>query len=115
VSRIDGASLANQETRDASEEQIRSAHLVAELLDEINQCPEKFANANWTSEFIEHATNTLFNGKLARLAKYLGNKRILNNCRYLRRPISLPLLTTIAGRCGCKISDVVLRQRVKIN
>ncbi|WP_243751264.1 hypothetical protein [Paraburkholderia sp. BL10I2N1] len=115
MSRIDGTSLANQETRKASEEQIRSAHLVTELLDEIHQCPEKFANANRTSEFIQHAANTLFDGKLARLAKYLGNKHVIDQCcRYRRRQMSLPMLTTIADRCGCKISDVVLGNNLKL-
>jgi hypothetical protein len=114
VSRIDGTSLANQETRKATEKQMRSAQLVAELLDEVHQCPEKFLNAYRTKEFIQHAADTLFNGNIARLAKYLGNQAALDNCCARGRQISLPMLTTIADRCGCKISDVLLKSDMKL-
>ncbi|MEX3932032.1 hypothetical protein AB4Y32_09505 [Paraburkholderia phymatum] len=96
--------------------EVRSAHLVAELLDEIHQRPEKFANGCRTSEFIQHAANTLFDGNLSRLAKYLGNVSVIENCcRDRHRKISLPMLTTIADRCDCKISDVVLGNDLKLH
>ena len=108
VSRIDGSSLANQPTRMASEEQVRSAHLVAELLDDIHQCPDKFTNGNRTSEFIQHAASTLFDGNRSQLAKYLGNIKAIQNIRSRNRTMSLPMLTIVADRCGCKICDVIL-------
>jgi hypothetical protein len=114
LSRIDGASLANHETREANEEQVRSARLVAELLDKIHQCPEPFANGSWTGEFIQHSANTLFDGNIFRLAKHLGVPRTLVvDWRTGQRP-SLPMLTIIANRCGCAISDVLLGNNVML-
>ncbi|WP_227245430.1 TniQ family protein [Paraburkholderia caribensis] len=42
VSRIDGTSLSKQKTRKANEWQIRSAHLVVDLLDDMHRCPKNF-------------------------------------------------------------------------
>ncbi|MGF6786949.1 hypothetical protein OKW27_001262 [Paraburkholderia sp. 35.1] len=114
LSRLDGSSLANRKTRMASAEQIRSACLIAELLDDIHQRPEVFAHGGLTGKFLQHAANTLFGGDVPKLANHLdvqaGN---IANWFSGTRP-SLPHLANIAIRCGCNISDVLLGNDAKL-
>jgi transcriptional regulator with XRE-family HTH domain len=98
----------------ASAEQIRSARLIAELLDDVHQRPELFAHSGSTGKFLQHASNTLFDGELTKLAKHLGVQagNISNWCSGTRP--SLPHLANIANRCGCNISDVLLGNDVTL-
>ncbi|WP_321927389.1 TniQ family protein [Paraburkholderia guartelaensis] len=75
LSRIDGTSLANRKARPASDQQIRTARLIAELLDDIHQRPEMFTIGASTGTFLQHAANTLFGGNISRLANHLGVPR----------------------------------------
>ncbi|MPW10125.1 hypothetical protein GCT19_31570 [Paraburkholderia sp. CNPSo 3155] len=114
LSRIDGSSLANHETRKARKEQVRSAHLVAQLLDEIHQFPEAFSNCSRIGEFMQHAVNTLCDGSGRRLARYLGVYHGRVDSWLSGQRASLPILTIIANRCDCKISDILLGKNVKL-
>jgi hypothetical protein len=88
--------------------------LIAELLDDIHRRPELFARGSLTTKFLQHAANTLFDGQMPELAKHLGvsSGQLLGWCSGTLP--SLPHLANIANRCGCKISDVLLGNEVKL-
>lgn len=63
---------------------------------------------------MQHAAITLFDGSFYRLARHLGvNAGLVRHWLYGQR-VSLPMLTTIADCCGCKISDILLGKHVKL-
>jgi hypothetical protein len=72
ISRLDGSSLSETSAARANNEQITSARLVAELLDDVHHHPDAFANSNSPSKFLQYAIRMLFNGKGALLANHLG-------------------------------------------
>ena len=114
ISPLDGTSLANHRTNAASAEQIRSARLIAQLLDDIHRHPELFEGGSSTTKFFQHAANTLFDGQMSELAKHLGiSTGQLSGWRSGTQP-SLPRLANIASRCGCTISNVLLGNEVKL-
>lgn len=92
---------------------MQSARLVAELLDDIHQHPDAFANKNPPSEFLQHAKSTLFEGQNKRLANHLGisNAEVSVWCSGKIYP-SLPRLLLIANCCGCCVSDILLGNKV---
>lgn len=115
LSRLDGSSLANHATREASEMQVKSARLVAELLDDIHQHPYAFENGDSPAEFLRHAINTMYDGRALRLANHLGvdNVAVYGWCSGRISP-SLPRLVLIAYCCGCAVSDVILGNKVML-
>lgn len=113
LSRLDGASLANYPPRTSTAEQAQSARLVAELLADVHQHPDAFANCAPPSKFLMHAANTLFEGRIGRLAKHIGiaDAQVYNWCFGDRHP-SFPHLVRLAQCFDCGISDVLLGNRV---
>jgi hypothetical protein len=75
---------------------VQVARLVAELLDDIHQYPDAFAKGGSPSKFLQYAVNTLFGGRVQRLASHLGiaYTELYNWCYDKKRPVSS------AGTCS---------------
>lgn len=115
ISRLDGSSLSESSAGRANGEQITSARLVAELLDDVHQHPQVFADRSSPSTFLQYAVSTLFNGKAAQFANHLGiNRSELHGWTTGKIRPSLPRLVLIAYCCGCGVSDVLLGNRVML-
>jgi transcriptional regulator with XRE-family HTH domain len=115
ISRIDGSSLSSAPSSRASAEQIMSARLVAELLDDVHHNADVFTNCHPSGTFLRYAINTLFDGKAEYLAKHLGvNKSELHGWTTGKIRPSLPRLVLIAYCCGCGVSDALLGNKVKL-
>ncbi|TCG03061.1 hypothetical protein BZM27_51280 [Paraburkholderia steynii] len=119
LSRVDATSLASHVVRCASEEQVQSAGLVAELLDDVHQYPDAFANGGAPGDFLQHAISTLFDGDAEKFADHVGiDMASLCNWRYYWRSKNiypcLPRLLRLAYCCGCAISDVILGNKVML-
>lgn len=99
----------------AAEQQIKSANLVAQLLDAIHHDSARFRGYCSADAFLRHAVDTLFNGIAENLAKHLGvSKSELHGWMTSKNCPSLSRLTLIAFCCGCGISDVLLGNRIRL-
>ncbi|MEX3929154.1 TniQ family protein [Paraburkholderia sp. BR10936] len=114
ISRLDGSSLANHEVRQASSQQVQKARLIADLLDEIHEDPEAFANGAPICEFLQHAAITLFDGKISKLFSYLRCGKLFYRWKHGVTKPSLPLVARIASAFDCNISDILLGRKVPL-
>jgi hypothetical protein len=115
ISRIDGSSLSSAPTGRANDEQIVSARLVADLLDDVHHHPDVFINCRSSGTFLRYAIKTLFDGRAEHLAKHIGvNKSELHGWTTGKIRPSLPRLVLIAYCCGCGVSAVLLGNKVKL-
>ncbi|MEX3856489.1 TniQ family protein [Paraburkholderia sp. BR10923] len=114
ISRLDGGSLANHKARQASDQQVRMARLIADLLDDIHEDPEAFANGAPISEFLQHAAITLFEGKISKLFSHLRCPKSFYKLKYGATRPSLPLVAHIASTFDCDISDILLGRKVPL-
>ncbi|MBB5400529.1 TniQ family protein [Paraburkholderia youngii] len=115
VSRLDGSSLAGEETGPATCEQSRMARMAADLLDDVHHHPDVFAGNCNPAPFLRFATDTLFGGVAMNFAQHLGvGKGELSNWMNGNVRPSLPRLLLIAYCCGCAVSDVILGNKVML-
>ncbi|WP_227245427.1 TniQ family protein [Paraburkholderia caribensis] len=108
ISRIDGSSLANAESKSASKHEIETARLVAELIDDLKV---KRHEISLTAEFLRGAVSQLFGGNSAALALHLGvSKSQVHGWAHEGILPSLSCVARIAIAFDCSISDVITGQ-----
>jgi hypothetical protein len=99
----------------ATEQQVQSARLVAQLLDDVHRFPTLLLKCRSAGTFLQHAVDTLFDGKSAHFAKHLGIcKSELHGWMNSKNRPTLARLTLIAFCCGCDISDVLRGNKVRL-
>jgi hypothetical protein len=100
----------------ASDYEVESARLIAELLDDAVVFPNAGYSASAQSAFLTHAVDTLFNGKSARFAAHLlVNKSQVHGWVKGQVRMSLPRLALVAYCCGCAIADILLGNKVMLS
>ncbi|MGT2469325.1 TniQ family protein [Paraburkholderia terrae] len=100
----------------ASDYEVESARLIAELLDDAVVFPDAGYSASAQSAFLTHAVDTLFNGKSARFAAHLRvNKSQVHGWVKGQIRMSLPRLALVAYCCGCAIADILLGNKVMLS
>ncbi len=100
----------------ASDYEVESARLVAELLDDAVIFPKTGYSASAQSAFLKHAINTLFKGKSAYFAAHLHvGKSQMHGWASGQIRMSLPRLALTAFCCGCAIADILLGNRVMLS
>ncbi|CAB3704192.1 hypothetical protein LMG22037_03673 [Paraburkholderia phenoliruptrix] len=100
----------------ASEYEIESARLIAELLDDAIFFPGLSYVPSAQSAFLVHAIDALFAGKSAHFAAHLrvGKSQVHAWVKGKVR-MSLPRLALTAYCCGCAIADILLGNRVMLS
>jgi len=100
----------------ASDYEVESARLIAELLDDALVFPDGGYSATAQSAFLTHAVDTLFNGKSARFAAHLRvSKSQVHGWVKGQIRMSLPRLSLAAYCCGCAIADILLGNKVMLS
>lgn len=100
----------------ASDYEVESARLIAELLDDAVVFPDAGYSASAQSAFLTHAVDTLFSGKFAHFAAHLRvNKSQVHGWVKGQIRMSLPRLVLVAYCCGCAIADILLGNRVMLS
>lgn len=100
----------------ASDYEVASARLIAELLDDSVVFPDAGYSASAQSAFLTHAVDTLFNGKSARFAVHLRvNKSQVHGWVKGKFQMCLPRLALVAYCCGCAIADILLGNKVMLS
>lgn len=113
VSRIDGTSLSKCTSKKASQYEIAVANLVCELLEDISRVSTQ--KASLVSGFLTHASDSLFSGNSAALARYLGlSKSQIHGWMYDGIMASLPGVIRIAYAFECTIADVLLGNKTRL-
>jgi len=92
------------------------ARLIADLLDDAIVLSDIGHSESAQSEFLRHASNTLFDGKSAHFAAYLGiGKSLMHEWMHGGATMSLHRLALIAYCCGCAITDIVSGNKVVLS
>ncbi|MDR6202134.1 TniQ family protein [Paraburkholderia graminis] len=100
----------------ASDYEVESARLIAELLDDAVVFPSAGYSASAQSAFLTHAIDTLFNGRSASFAAHLRvNKSQVHGWVKGQVRMSLPRLALAAYCCGCAIADILLGNKVMLS
>ncbi|ACD18262.1 TniQ family protein [Paraburkholderia phytofirmans] len=109
-------SLKSAASIPASDYEVASAQLIAELLDDAAVFPNAGYTASAQSAFLAHAVDTLFNGKSAYLAAHLrvGKSQVHGWVKGQIR-MSLPRLALAAYCCSCAIADILLGNKVMLS
>lgn len=113
LSRFDGSSLASQKAKRASKEDIQTAILIRDLLDDVHQRPDVFETEGSSAAFLCRARDEFFDGKITHLAREI-------DIPFTQFPlwvsgeesISLPLLVRVAKYFACTLSDVILNREI---
>ncbi|MFM0033934.1 TniQ family protein [Paraburkholderia strydomiana] len=100
----------------ASDYEVESARLIAELLDDAVVFADAGHATTAQSAFLTHAVDTLFKGKYAPFAAHLRvSKSQLHGWMKGQVRMSLPRLALVAYCCGCAIADILLGNRVMLS
>lgn len=100
----------------ASDYEVASSQLIAELLDDAVIFPNAGYTASAQSAFLTHAIDTLFNCKSAYLAAHLRvGKSQMHGWVKGKVQMSLPRLALLAYCCGCAIADILLGNKVMLS
>ncbi|MBC8642739.1 TniQ family protein [Caballeronia sp. EK] len=100
----------------ASEYEIESARLIAELLDDAVFFSGLRYESSAQSTFLVHAIDSLFAGKSAQFAVHLGvGKSQVHGWVKGKVRMSLPRLALTAYCCNCAIADILLGNRVLLS
>jgi hypothetical protein len=100
----------------ASDYEVESARLIAELLDDAVIFPNTGYSASAQSAFLTHAINTVFKGKSAYFAAHLHvGKSQMHGWANGQVRMSLPRLALTSFCCGCAIADILLGNRVMLS
>jgi hypothetical protein len=105
ISRVDGSSLADCNTKRASKHEVDTARMIAELIDDVETNEHK---KSLTAEFLRYVAHNLFDGNSAALARHLRlSKSQVHGWMHDGILPSLSCLVRIATVFDCSISDVI--------
>ncbi|MEM5329544.1 hypothetical protein VSR34_23550 [Paraburkholderia sp. JHI2823] len=108
-SRVDGSNVARDVAEEAYPEEIKSAWLVVDLLEDCQLRPDAFLGSPAIPTFLSHASSSLFGGIAATFAAELGiSKGELHGWMTGEVHPSLHWIVLIAYCCSCRVSDVLL-------
>jgi hypothetical protein len=102
--------------RPASDYEVETSRLIAELLDDAVFFSHAGYSASAQTVFLTHAINHLFEGSPARFAAHLGvNKSQTHGWMKGAVQMSFTRLVQTAFCCGCAIADILLGNKVMLS